>query len=203
MCKASCANRFCLSWVDAGADYPAGKIFTTKEDAYLLQDIDDAHIQCLMLTPSCRHEGEGSVFAVLKARGWATSLVAGEGALSFSNRSFFMCKADLTDAGGPPAHLFPTAQTPIPAVPSLSTSILSIIHKKHHISHLLETGAVFIPGLEGMAGGALSIENLWVNLQTSPAQCSPSLLLSGAAHICRDALPCVYIDATAVWHGLL
>ena len=39
------------------------------------------------------------MFAVLKARGWATSLVAGEGALSFSNRSFFMCKVDLTDEG--------------------------------------------------------------------------------------------------------
>ncbi|KAK9834702.1 hypothetical protein WJX74_008107 [Apatococcus lobatus] len=54
---------------------------------------------CSYISHHLGHEGEGSVFAVLKAQGWATSLVAGEGALSFSNRSFFMCKADLTDMG--------------------------------------------------------------------------------------------------------
>ncbi|EIE20423.1 hypothetical protein COCSUDRAFT_30601 [Coccomyxa subellipsoidea C-169] len=35
------------------------------------------------------HEGFGSPFAVLKARGWATGLSAGEGGSSFSARSFF------------------------------------------------------------------------------------------------------------------
>lgn len=45
------------------------------------------------------HEGEGSVFAYLKKRGWATGLVAGEASTSFSSRSFFMVRIDLTEAG--------------------------------------------------------------------------------------------------------
>ena len=45
------------------------------------------------------HEGEGSAFAVLKARGWATSLVAGEAGTSYSGRSFFMCRVELTEEG--------------------------------------------------------------------------------------------------------
>jgi insulysin len=45
------------------------------------------------------HEGEGSAFALLKARGWATGLVAGEAGTSYSGRSFFMCRIDLTDEG--------------------------------------------------------------------------------------------------------
>ena len=45
------------------------------------------------------HEGEGSAFAVLKAKGWATGLVAGEASTSFSTRSFFMVRVDLTEEG--------------------------------------------------------------------------------------------------------
>ena len=51
-----------------------------------------------------RHEGEGSVFAVLKSRGWATALSAGEGSLSFSGRSFFSVHIVLTKEGEPPAE---------------------------------------------------------------------------------------------------
>ncbi len=46
-----------------------------------------------------RHEGFGSPFAVLKARGWATGLSAGEGGSSFSARSFFTVGISLTDEG--------------------------------------------------------------------------------------------------------
>lgn len=45
------------------------------------------------------HEGEGSAFALLKAKGWATALVAGEASTSFSSRSFFMCQIELTEEG--------------------------------------------------------------------------------------------------------
>ncbi|PSC73920.1 Zinc-peroxisomal [Micractinium conductrix] len=45
------------------------------------------------------HEGEGSAFALLKAHGWATGLVAGEAGTSYSARSFFMVRIDLTDEG--------------------------------------------------------------------------------------------------------
>lgn len=45
------------------------------------------------------HEGDGSVFALLKAKGWATSLVAGEGGNSIDSRSFFYVKMDLTEEG--------------------------------------------------------------------------------------------------------
>ena len=45
------------------------------------------------------HEGDGSAFAVLKAKGWANGLVAGEASTSFSARSFFMVRVDLTDEG--------------------------------------------------------------------------------------------------------
>ncbi|KAL6746748.1 insulinase-like metalloprotease [Haematococcus lacustris] len=45
------------------------------------------------------HEGEGSVFALLKARGWAVSLVAGESGSSMSCASFFYCRVEVTDAG--------------------------------------------------------------------------------------------------------
>lgn len=47
-----------------------------------------------------RHEGFGSPFALLKARGWATALSAGEGGSSFSARSFFTVGITLTDEGG-------------------------------------------------------------------------------------------------------
>jgi len=47
-----------------------------------------------------RHEGFGSPFALLKARGWATGLSAGEGGSSFSARSFFTVGITLTDEGG-------------------------------------------------------------------------------------------------------
>lgn len=46
-----------------------------------------------------RHEGFGSPFALLKARGWATELSAGEGGSSFSARSFFTVGINLTDEG--------------------------------------------------------------------------------------------------------
>ncbi|KAG1675762.1 hypothetical protein FOA52_012418 [Chlamydomonas sp. UWO 241] len=45
------------------------------------------------------HEGAGSVFSVLKAKGWVLSLVAGESGLSMSSASFFYVKAELTDDG--------------------------------------------------------------------------------------------------------
>lgn len=46
----------------------------------------------------CRHEGAGSLYALLKARGWATALSAGT-SNSFSARSFFDVNVDLTDEG--------------------------------------------------------------------------------------------------------
>jgi hypothetical protein len=45
------------------------------------------------------HEGEGSVFAFLKSKGWASGLVAGEGGDSFSAASTFFVKVELTEAG--------------------------------------------------------------------------------------------------------
>ena len=45
-----------------------------------------------------RHEGAGSLYALLKARGWATALSAGT-SNSFSARSFFDVNIDLTDKG--------------------------------------------------------------------------------------------------------
>eukprot|EP00887_Chlorella_sp_A99_P007901 scaffold12.g7901.t1 len=45
------------------------------------------------------HEGKGSAFALLKERGWATGLVAGEAGTSYSSRGFFMCRVDLTEEG--------------------------------------------------------------------------------------------------------
>ncbi|GAB4818102.1 hypothetical protein N2152v2_005148 [Parachlorella kessleri] len=50
------------------------------------------------------HEGEGSVFAYLKAKGWASGLVAGEAGTSYSARSFFMVRIDLTEEGQKHAH---------------------------------------------------------------------------------------------------
>ncbi|XXG56482.1 hypothetical protein AAC387_Pa03g3877 [Persea americana] len=44
------------------------------------------------------HEGEGSLFSVLRTLGWATSLSAGEGEWSYEF-SFFQVVIDLTDAG--------------------------------------------------------------------------------------------------------
>jgi hypothetical protein len=50
--------------------------------------------------PCCaRHEGEGSVFALLKARGWAVELSAGESGMSFSAASLFSINIILTDEG--------------------------------------------------------------------------------------------------------
>lgn len=46
-----------------------------------------------------RHEGEGSLFALLKARGLAVELSAGESGLSFSAASLFVVNIVLTDAG--------------------------------------------------------------------------------------------------------
>ncbi len=46
-----------------------------------------------------RHEGSGSLFAHLKAAGWAAALWAGESHLSFSTRSFFSVNVELTDEG--------------------------------------------------------------------------------------------------------
>lgn len=48
-----------------------------------------------------RHEGKGSLFAALKARGWASALSAGQGGGSFSARSFFSVHVDLTQEGAP------------------------------------------------------------------------------------------------------
>ena len=45
------------------------------------------------------HEGEGSAFSMLRKKGFASSLVAGEAGSSFSTRSFFMCRVELTEQG--------------------------------------------------------------------------------------------------------
>jgi len=45
------------------------------------------------------HEGEGSVFAQLKAAGWASSLVSGESGSSMSCASFFYVRVELTEEG--------------------------------------------------------------------------------------------------------
>jgi secreted Zn-dependent insulinase-like peptidase len=45
------------------------------------------------------HEGAGSAFALLKARGLANALSAGEGGGGLSSRSFFAVKVDLTEEG--------------------------------------------------------------------------------------------------------
>ncbi len=47
------------------------------------------------------HEGEGSIFALLKNLGWATSLSAGESGNSLSSCSIFMVHIELTDTGAP------------------------------------------------------------------------------------------------------
>ncbi len=49
--------------------------------------------------PNNRDEGQGSAFAYLKSKGWATALMAGESGNSFSSVSFFMVRVDLTDLG--------------------------------------------------------------------------------------------------------
>lgn len=53
---------------------------------------------CRYLGHLVGHEGEGSLFFILKTLGWATSLSAGEGDWSF-DFSFFKVVIDLTDAG--------------------------------------------------------------------------------------------------------
>ncbi|KAG2487100.1 hypothetical protein HYH03_014213 [Edaphochlamys debaryana] len=45
------------------------------------------------------HEGEGSVFALLKSRGWASALWAGESGGSLSFASFFTVHIELTEEG--------------------------------------------------------------------------------------------------------
>lgn len=42
------------------------------------------------------HEGDGSAFAALKARGWASALSAAESGNSISSRGFFYVRIDLT-----------------------------------------------------------------------------------------------------------
>ena len=59
----------------------------------------DSHVTDLCCSHLVGHEGEGSVFAVLKKLGWATSLSAGESGSSLSSRSVFMVHIELTDAG--------------------------------------------------------------------------------------------------------
>lgn len=54
---------------------------------------------CAYISHLLGHEGNGSVFSLLKSKGWATGLVAGEASTSFSARSFFMVRIDLTDLG--------------------------------------------------------------------------------------------------------
>lgn len=68
--------------------------------AYLLASVN----QCCVCWCShlLGHEGEGSVFALLKKLGWATSLSAGESGNSLSSRSVFMIHIELTDTGVPP-----------------------------------------------------------------------------------------------------
>jgi len=54
---------------------------------------------CGSLSHLLGHEGEGSLFALLKARGLAVELSAGESGLSFSAASLFVVNIVLTDAG--------------------------------------------------------------------------------------------------------
>ncbi|KAL6770545.1 hypothetical protein ACKKBF_B31700 [Auxenochlorella protothecoides x Auxenochlorella symbiontica] len=70
-------------------------------------------------------EGEGSLFALLKARGWATDLCAGESGTSFSAASIFMVRIGLTDAG----------QEHVPEVTSLVFSYLGMLRQPGGISH--------------------------------------------------------------------
>ena len=50
------------------------------------------------------HEGDGSAFALLKARGWASALAAGESGSSISSRALFYVRVELT---GAPARAAP------------------------------------------------------------------------------------------------
>lgn len=50
------------------------------------------------------HEGDGSAFALLKARGWASALAAGESGSSISSRALFYVRIELT--GAPRARRF-------------------------------------------------------------------------------------------------
>lgn len=54
---------------------------------------------CAYVSHLLGHEGTGSAFAALKAKGWATGLTAGEAATSFSSLTFFMVRIELTDEG--------------------------------------------------------------------------------------------------------
>ena len=60
---------------------------------------DCAEVSSLPAYTAHRHEGTGSLFARLKAAGWAAALWAGESHLSFSTRSFFVVNVELTDEG--------------------------------------------------------------------------------------------------------
>jgi len=64
------------------------------------------------------HEGKGSAFALLKMRGWANGLSAGEASTSYSSRSFFMCRVDLTEEG----------QTHAADVVSIIFAYLALLH---------------------------------------------------------------------------
>ncbi len=48
--------------------------------------------------------GEGSLFALLKALGWASTLVAGESGVSLSSVSFFYVKVEKLEANNGPNH---------------------------------------------------------------------------------------------------
>jgi len=45
------------------------------------------------------HEGDGSLFALIREEGWANALSSGEAATSLSTHSFFSVKIDLTEKG--------------------------------------------------------------------------------------------------------
>ncbi|KAK9157292.1 hypothetical protein Scep_003866 [Stephania cephalantha] len=70
---------------------------------------------CRYLGHLIGHEGEGSLFHVLKRLGWATSLSAGEG--DWTNEfSFFKVNIDLTDAGHATFETMFHYQDKIPAI---------------------------------------------------------------------------------------
>lgn len=70
----------------------------------------------------CRHEGEGSVFALLKAKGWAVELSAGESSMSFSGASLFSVNIILTDEGERHSGAA-TARGPAPLSPVCLSSL--------------------------------------------------------------------------------
>lgn len=74
-------------------------IIANQSPSHNVCSLSQQHISRCMACMHGRHEGGGSLFAELKARNLANSLVAGEASESFSAAAFFMASISLTDAG--------------------------------------------------------------------------------------------------------